>query len=277
MRPPLVIYHAFCMDGAGAALAAWTRLGDDAEYRPAQHGDPAPSNEDVADRAVYILDFSWPRAELQRMHDACGGPFLVLDHHKTAQADLAGLGFAHFDMDHSGAVLAWQHFRGDEPVPDLLLYIEDRDLWRWALPSSKEVSAALYARGGSIDFRNLIPLLLLYTLVSDLVSEGKAILRMQARQIEAITAHAELVALDGIEMLVANAPVLQSEVGEALALACPPVGGVWFRDGKRGGYVVSLRSRNGYDVTLIAKRHGGGGHAAAAGFKCAELPWAVRP
>lgn len=31
---PLVIYYANCADGFGAAFAAWTKLGDDAEYVP---------------------------------------------------------------------------------------------------------------------------------------------------------------------------------------------------------------------------------------------------
>ena len=35
---PLVIYHAHCTDGFGAAFAAWMKLGDDAEYVPMQYG-----------------------------------------------------------------------------------------------------------------------------------------------------------------------------------------------------------------------------------------------
>jgi nanoRNase/pAp phosphatase (c-di-AMP/oligoRNAs hydrolase) len=31
--------------------------------------------------------------------------------------------------------------------------------------------------------------------------------------------------------------------------------------------VWSLRSRNGFDVSAVARSFGGGGHAAAAGFK----------
>ena len=31
---PLVIYHANCADGFGAAFAAWLKLGNEAEYLP---------------------------------------------------------------------------------------------------------------------------------------------------------------------------------------------------------------------------------------------------
>src|SRR6185369_13948753 len=102
----LIIYHAGCMDGAAAALAAWLKFGDEAEYRPASYGDAAPTDEEMHDRHVYVLDFSYPRAELDRMFRMhCSGQFefCVLDHHKTAQADLAGLPFCTFDMSKSGA------------------------------------------------------------------------------------------------------------------------------------------------------------------------------
>ena len=34
---PLVIYHANCTDGFGAAFAAWLKLGDEAEYLPMEY------------------------------------------------------------------------------------------------------------------------------------------------------------------------------------------------------------------------------------------------
>lgn len=46
------------------------------------------------------------------------------------------------NMDRSGAAIAWEHFHNDE-MPDLIRYIEDRDLWRWELPDSEAVSEAL--------------------------------------------------------------------------------------------------------------------------------------
>ncbi len=36
---PLVIFHKNCLDGAGSALAAWLKFGEEAEYRAAQYGD----------------------------------------------------------------------------------------------------------------------------------------------------------------------------------------------------------------------------------------------
>lgn len=70
MTKPLIIYHGpGCMDGSAVALAAWLKFGDEAEYRPAQYGDPAPTDDEVRGRDVYVLDFSYSRAELMRMRN----------------------------------------------------------------------------------------------------------------------------------------------------------------------------------------------------------------
>lgn len=101
MKDIIVIYHASCNDGAGAAYAAWTVLGETAEYVPAHYGNEPP---DVTGKVVYVLDFSYPRDVLLDMN-AKAKSLLVLDHHKTAEADLKGLDFAVFDMIELGAAL----------------------------------------------------------------------------------------------------------------------------------------------------------------------------
>lgn len=140
MKKTIVIYHANCNDGFGAALAAWMKFGPskDVTFIAGRYGDPAP---DVAGANVYLLDFSYKRDVIARMLDEAH-TLTVIDHHKTAAEDLAPLGIV-IDQTQSGAVLAWKHFFPGTPVPPLLLYVQDRDLWRWELPQSREVSAAL--------------------------------------------------------------------------------------------------------------------------------------
>ena len=86
---PLVIYHADCTDGYGAAFAAWLKLGDEAEYLPMGYEDkslhhPFDLREMVIDRDVYILDFSFPRPMMEQMFvDA--KRVVWLDHHATSR------------------------------------------------------------------------------------------------------------------------------------------------------------------------------------------------
>lgn len=254
---PLVIYHGNCPDGFGAALAAWDVMRDGADYLPASYGDAPP---DVRERPVFILDFSYPRAVLQQMHRD-SARLRVYDHHKTAEADLAGLDYCTFDMEKSGAVLSWGAFHSDDPTP-LMLYIQDRDLWRWKLPHSKEVSAALWSYPR--DFETWARFM---HDVSPLADDGIAILRFKDQLVEQMCSQATWREIGGNKVPVVNASVAFSEVGEALCIKNPdaPFAAYYFdrADGKRQW---GARSRNGFDVSAVAKALGGGGHAAAAGW-----------
>ena len=79
---------------------------------------------------------------------------VVLDHHFSARERYeADPGVANliadgghrvvFDLDYSGAVLAWRYFHPHRPIPPLLAYVQDQDLWQWKLPRSEEVNAAI--------------------------------------------------------------------------------------------------------------------------------------
>lgn len=312
---PLVLFHADCADGSAAAFAAWCKFGETAEYRAVAHGDPPP--EDVEGRDVYILDFSFAPSLVDRVAMEANR-VVVVDHHKTAVewyrqtwVDRAERSYRQIregllpvqrgeilwepppnvelvlDLAHSGAVLAWNHFHPGAPVPEVLPYVEDRDLWHWAMPSSREVSAALEARGVREDWRVLCQLheepvrrYRLWETERDLlIAEGATLLRAQAQRVAYLVSIAERVTLPGHgAALAVNTPVLQSEVGEALALAARdrgdlPLGVAWYRDGRAGTHRVSLRSVGEVDCSAIARRYGGGGHKNAAGFQCAVLPW----
>ena len=64
MTRTICIYHANCADGFTAAWAVRQALGSGVEFVPAGYGDEPP---DVDDADVVIVDFSYPRAVLERM------------------------------------------------------------------------------------------------------------------------------------------------------------------------------------------------------------------
>lgn len=268
---PLILYHGNCYDGFGAAWAAWKKFGDQAEYRPAFYGMEPP--DDWCGRDCYVLDFSFP-AEIIRSRQLDQSyllgvtDFRVIDHHKTAQADLADLGCCIFDMNKSGAVLAWEFFHPELSVPKLLLYIQDRDLWKFELPYSRAV--AQWMRSWPFDFYR-------WTVISEemivrdsflrIVDEGSAMLRFQDRMVSEMCDNAMFMDVGGYTVPVANATVFFSEVGEELCKRYPDAPfAAYYVDRKDGKRQWGLRSRGGFDVSEVAKRYGGGGHPAAAGF-----------
>jgi oligoribonuclease NrnB/cAMP/cGMP phosphodiesterase (DHH superfamily) len=272
-----VVYHGGCWDGFCAAWVARGVLKGAVEYIPVQYGQPPPAVEPGS--RLYILDFSYDRGTMlflaKQVH-----ALTVLDHHKTAQEALAGFadecerGYGLrrptvvFDMGKSGGRLTWEYFHGalGEPSPGVVDYTEDRDLWRWALPKSKEVNACLRSYPLDFDLWDDFGRLAAEELAWRFAAPGEAILRRERQIVDDHLHHAHEVELGGHRVLTVNATVLFSEIAGELAKN-RPFGACYFDrgDGKR---VWSLRStEGGVDVSEVARLKGGGGHAQAAGFE----------
>lgn len=264
MSKALVIYHANCADGFGAAWAARGALGDMADYIPCQYGQPAPTIE--PGQEVYIVDFSFPRDVMLTIGEKAAS-VMVLDHHKTARDALAGEWPTHiritFDMERSGARMAWEAFHPGTAVPKLIQYIEDRDLWRWQLPNSREVSAAIRSYPFNFDIWNDFQ-------IERLAAEGAAIIRYTTQQIGGLVSLAQRREVGGHTVPVVNAPACwASEVCNILAQG-EPFAASWCASETEVFW--SLRSaEDGIDVSEVAKQFGGGGHKHAAGFKTERL------
>lgn len=279
----LVIYHGgSCFDGF---CSAWLfkQAYPDAEFVAAQHGDAPP---DVAGRRVVVVDFSYKLDAMLKMAREAES-LTVLDHHKTAVEELAGLHiacakcppFVNLTVGKSGGRLAWEYLYGNMELPAewlstgrsgyslgvapwLVDYTEDRDLWRWQLPQSREINAAL--RSYPMDFvewdclNSRSP--------ASLITEGVALLRAESQTVATHVRNAAEIEMDGHKVLAVNATTLISEVAGELA-AGRPFGACYF-DRADGLRVWSLRERDsGVDVSEIARRRGGGGHKSAAGFQ----------
>lgn len=261
---PIVLYHGNCPDGFGAAWAASLHFGDKADYVPVQYGEEPPN---VIGREIYILDFSYPRELLLKMK-AVAASLLVLDHHKTAEADLAGLEFCEFDMERSGATMAWDRFCVGEwweqqniITRKFVEYLTDRDLWRFELDGSREVSVAVWSYPRTFEAWTKLA-----QRIDELKQEGVAILRYQQALVEQMCANAEVREIGGHRVPVVNASACFSEVGEFLCLRNPGMPFAAYYFDRQGVRQWGLRSRGGFDVSGVAKAFGGGGHKGAAGW-----------
>lgn len=255
----LVIYHAACTDGFGAAYSAWKLLGDRAEYHAAKYGEPPP---DVAGKNVVVLDFSYDNATTKRLISEAKN-FLVIDHHKSAMVELHDVSCTRFDMAHSGAMLAWNFFHPGKEAPRMIKFIEDRDLWKWQIPYSKEFSAAFDMV--PFDFEEFSKFED-DSAVDDAIKRGSYILAYSKTVISKITKHAAERQIGGKDVLVVNSPHWMSEIGAALSPRCD-YAVIWYWDHDLRQVKVSLRAHHeDADVSEVAKRYGGGGHRKAAGF-----------
>lgn len=252
-----ILYHADCADGFGAAYAAWKVLGDKATYIPVQHGETPPVLP--SDSKVAIVDFSYKREVILKLADQVE-ELIILDHHTTAQDELSGLPFATFDMHKSGARMAWEFWHPQEEVPDMIAYIEDKDLWLWKLEQSKEFTIALHSYPMRFDiWEGLTP--------EHLKLEGVALLRLQEQIIESAVGRVSFETLFGYEVPVVNATEFRSEIANYLCTIYPEsaFAAAYYFD-KNGEKNWSLRSVGEFDVAQLARQAGGGGHKNASGF-----------
>ena len=289
---PLCIYHGNCADGFGAAWVVRKFFGaDQVDFHAGFYGAEPP---DVTDRNVIMVDFSFKRPVLDAM-SLKARSILILDHHKTAAEDLAGLQapfggadwqrhvdniyqdicegaggrpYALFDMNRSGAGLAWDFFFPNQKRPALIDTIEDRDLWRFKLAHTREVQANVFSY--PYDFRTWDFLMARgkdHMGIQDMAQEGGAIERKHHKDIaELVEASKRRMIIGGHNVPVANLPyTLSSDAGHLMCAGEPFA--ACYMDTPRGR-VFSLRSTDaGVDVSRVAKRYGGGGHRNASGFQ----------
>jgi oligoribonuclease NrnB/cAMP/cGMP phosphodiesterase (DHH superfamily) len=266
----LCIWHGNCQDGFGAAWAVRHALGEDnVEFYPGVYQEAPP---DVAGRDVMIVDFSYKRPVIDAMAEVARS-IVIFDHHKSAAEDLAGLPLpgvpqmakvaAVFDMERSGAGLTWDCLIS-EPRPRLIDHIEDRDLWRFKLPNTREISAALFSY--PYDFEIWDTLMVMDLNLLSLA--GTAIERKHKQDIaNLLPVVKRAMVIGGVFMPVANLPLtLTSDAGHKMATDADGIACCYWDTPE--GRVFSLRSTDdGPDCQAIAVKYGGGGHAHAAGFR----------
>lgn len=248
----MLIYHKNCMDGFCCAWLMWKYRGEK-EFVACQYGDEPP---EVTGKHVVIADFSFSREIMEKIATSAAS-LVCLDHHKTAEEKLRGLSYCIFDMTKSGGELveSWLGVDGGW----LVRYTADRDLWKWKLFKSKEISAAIrsypttFEAWEILDRRN----------TADIIREGEAILRYQQQIITEHTLRAWVMEVGGYKVWGVEATTLHSEI--AGELARKGTFGVCWKE-VEGGRVMSLRSEGDFDVSEVARVYGGGGHKNAANF-----------
>lgn len=287
--PDTVIYHKTCMDGFCAAWLVWCEYGDYPEYVPAGYDDPIDLAH-FTNKDVWVLDFSYKPDQLSALA-AVANSIVILDHHKSAAANLANVqGFecgdrqsfelamsggdhvvAAFDMNRSGSLMTWHFLHGrDTTAPLLVRLVNDRDLWRFELTGTRETHAWLTSF--EFDFETwstCASRLELPDERSTIFAEGAAIDRKLMKDMRDIAnANTRFMSILGEGVPVCNMPGhMSSDAGNYLA-------DKWKDFAFAATYYIdsddcakfSLRSIGEFDVSVVASAFGGGGHRNAADF-----------
>lgn len=286
-----VFYHANCYDGFGSYWAA-KQYDKDVIGIPAQYGKPIDFSQYSFNfnDSVFFLDFSIPKdqyIELSKTTDV-----YILDHHESAALDFLGdmphlalfkktgniiltasflggkgHGYVFFDMSRSGAGITWDYFNGAYRRPQMINLIEDRDLWKFKFKETEAFHAYLLSLPMDLEAWN--ELNQQFSNAPDMIIEkGQLLLKMSSSIVDNICKEAHKVTFLGHEILTVNTSSHWSEVGNKLLdMGSSPFALCYTV--KNNFIMGSLRSRqsDGFDVSLIAKQLGGGGHKTASGFR----------
>lgn len=286
-KAPVVIYHKNCADGFASAwvMRRFYQLVDKGprpEYFGATHGD-LPPLELCLNAVVWLVDFCYKKDDMDDLV-AVADKVIVLDHHKTAKDTLDRMVYVKledrfdfhtlddgwqlgvcFDLERSGAGITWDFMFPRDQRPALISRIEDRDLWKFELPGTKEIQATVFSHPYEFEEWDL----LFNEKLQALYDEGVGILRKQKKDIkEMIDAAVQRMEIGGHDVPVLNVPYMWgSDACHILAEGEPFAAYYWDSDGYRN---FGLRSREqGLDVSKIAEQYGGGGHKHSAGFRVA--------
>lgn len=272
----IVLYHGKCPDGFAAAYAAWKKFGDTAEYIPVSYGDAPPDG--LENREVYIVDFCYESSEQMDALAKSTKRLVVLDHHESNRVAVESVTEHVYDASRSGATIAWSYFHPDTPIPRLMTYLEDGDLYRYSLPETRDVFSYLLV----LPFDFVQWDILAQNLEND--DGRKEILKKAEAYTEFFNAFAQMsverakkVRFDGYEVyFVATHPniTVKSYVGNKLYTKLPPFAIIV--TAHPNGFGVSLRGDGSVDVSKIAEKYGGGGHPGSAGFFIPNdkvMPW----
>lgn len=252
---------------------------------------------------IYVTDFSLHFDPLNLIYTVFPNVKVVeIDHHKTAferdqatksviyDLTVSGRYESYMDVRMSGAVLTWLYFNKgyrnadtdklnpvdldtmlDQTVPKWILYIQDRDIWKWRYPYSEAFCYSFMNMGLTLDDLNQFSN---QSNVGDFIKQGVFGLRVQKNQINLLLENTTDISypLDGKVLKGKAVNVNQfftSDIGNQLV----NMGGVDFAlmysyNGKY--WNCSLRSKIDVDVSKIATAFGGGGHAQASGFSWRE-------
>lgn len=259
----VVIYHDQCSDGFGGAWVARRKFGDSATYIPAN--DRKHYNVNLDNKQVYIIDYSYPVDVLLDLEKRAS-KLVIIDHHISAKDLVLSVKEHVFDIEHSGAYLAWKYFFPNENVPKLVEYIEDGDLYKFTLPNARPVIAYIHVADFIFeDFEKIAGELETESGYAKILEQGTLLRKVHERQVEYFADRAELVEFEGYTIYAVNANnTVASDLGHLLCKKQGPFAMIFNYEDLT--WKCSLRGDGTVDVSAIAGKFGGGGHHNASGF-----------
>jgi oligoribonuclease NrnB/cAMP/cGMP phosphodiesterase (DHH superfamily) len=272
----VVIYHNPCADGTTSGLIAWKYFKNkfpekNVDYYPMTIGSSPPTG--LEGKNVLICDYSYRKDVLLKLLTIVN-KLLVIDHHDTAQKDLAPIDdkYKIFDMGYSGAMLTWFYFFPEVKPPLLVEYVQDRDIWTKKLPNIDAFSA--WFNTLPLTFEEYDKYFDENLLLEMIKTKGIPYEELNNYYIDQAISYTipKFCNIKGKYYFVAyvNGTICKSDIGNRIFNKFPLIdfSAVYSINEASDDTLFSLRSTEKHaDVGSIAFSLGGGGHKAASGVR----------
>jgi oligoribonuclease NrnB/cAMP/cGMP phosphodiesterase (DHH superfamily) len=280
----IVFFHYPCQDGLTSAWIAhyFHKLNHKSiTLYPIQHEIKIDMTE-LENKKILFCDYS-PSLKVLNEMEKIVNKIKILDHHKSAEQEISSKDYATFDMNKSGAGLTWEYFFSVLPKPKFVEMVQDRDLWTWKIPESRDFTSGLFTLCDTCDLHDFDNLFEIFNDLLNIpekynfcVQLGSIVSKANLNKAKnLVNSHSTKIDnYKGYRVCIVNCPYdLASDVGNMLSsMNTIDFAVLWRYNHSKETYAVSLRSDNKVDVSEIAKEHGGGGHKNASGCATKTIP-----
>ena len=276
-------YHSADFDGICSAAIVYHNFREqqmDVKLHPINHGEPFPWDEIERTDEVIMVDFALqPADDMRRLAVLCD--LTWIDHHVTAIESVPRTLRGIRDTKHAGCELTWTYYRM-ATMPRVVTLLGRYDVWdhdgepdampfQYGLrmdPDLQDPSSPKWAALLSND--PLVP-----SIVQTILIRGRTILEYVQEENRKYCSTMFEVEWQGLRFLVANRMMCNSLLFDS-RFDVEKHDAMMAFGWRHGGWNFSMyTTKPDVDVSVIAKKMGGGGHRKAAGFKCEDIPFAL--
>lgn len=289
----LILTHANCVDGCCCRAILEQKFGKEADYIEVDYADFNPDipvryekfkaeTESYNNTEVIMADICLSE-EFIEMFLKNKNKVTIIDHHKTViplmnklreklkdNPDLPLHLIFSDNNDVCGAKMTWLEYGSHKEIPKMIDIVEDYDLWQFKFEETAFFHAALLENGmqpKDIEKSYWVELLNNPELFEAKTKSGESIYKDYMKLLKEYSYTAKEVVLDGHKGLMVNAPLkYRSDLGNIVAEQSGTFAMIWEKT-EDGIVSCSLRSKPGFDVSVIAEKFKGGGHTNAAAFR----------
>lgn len=273
----IVIYHSRDLDGYCSGAICKKKY-PEAKLIGYDYGQAIPYDELSPGEPIIMVDVSLPMDEMGKLAEYTNWHFTWIDHHASAIKDFEDykskkvtIWPSILEDGISACEGAWKYLFPNEEIPLAVKLLGEYDTWRNQDNVRWENEILPFQYGMRLDIKSAedFPQLLFQksgnTLLSETKLRGKTIFEYQRSQNEIAMRGSFDFEFEGLRILACNgggfnSQAFESKWDEEKYDAMMP----FKYDGKK--WIFSLYTTKDIDLSIIAKKYGGGGHKKACGF-----------